>query len=263
MLAIPTPVSDAINLADWLEVRALIVDDGSASSADMRRALVSMGVTGEEDVATVRLVDAEEVMAAEAFAEIEDRIRACPDGYPFFVDGAQLKRRGDLDRYWAYNFCLLLAVQGANRGEAPVRSAELFEEVSEIAARKYISGQSVKFGFPRRVLPGGFMDALEKVCVQVGEGDKPKTRPGSADVKDARLDIVAWRPFPDRRRAQLILFGQCAAGGNWDDKLTDLQPRAFTDLYWMDPPAADIVKGFFTPFRVSHNDWWLFGDSCG
>ena len=254
MISIPTPATDAINLADWLELQAFFAADGNASFSDLRRALATMGLGEDEN---------DEILAGDAFSELSDRSLACGDCYPFVVDGSVLQTREDLESYWAYLFCLLLSYQGANRGEATNEPTRIFAEVAEIAARVYVSGKSLKFGFPRRVLPKNFEEAIQAVCKELGEGIGPKKRPDSQYAKDARLDIIAWRPFPDRRQGQMIMFGQCAAGGNWEEKLSDLQPRDFTDLYWSDPPAVTPLKGFFTPFRLPQDGWYTKAKYAG
>lgn len=256
MVPIPTPLTDPRNLADWIELRALLAADKNSSFADLRRVIVAASGDGPRR-------QNDEALAASAFSELSDREIACGGAYPFQVLDPVLQARDDLEPYWGYRFCLFLSLFGANRGEAERQPTELFEEVAGIAAQQYISGRSLKFGFPRRVMPAGFVDALSEVCAKVGEGVNAKRRPDSIDEKDAHLDIVAWKPFPDGRRAQLILFGQCAAGGNWDEKVSEMQPRVFTDLYWTEAPAVEPIKAFFTPFRLPADTWYKTAKSAG
>jgi len=261
MLPISTPATDVLNMADWLEMRALLAADRNASRSDLRRALVQTGVLGDTSDASSELDD--EVLAADAFAELRDRAASCGTGYPFSVDNGLIQAPDDFSPYWAYTFCLLLSLRGANRGEPGKKPAGMFEEVAEAAASSYVRGRSLKFGFPRRVLPTSFKEALDLVCAELREGQGARGRPSSRNAKDARLDIVAWRPFPDGRPAQLILFGQCAAGANWQSKLTELQPRTFIDLYWKEAPAVDPVRAFFTPFRLKDHNWFETAKSAG
>lgn len=237
-------------MADWLEFRAYAAADGNASAEDLKRALVALGYDRSGGAS-------DEVLAAAAFAEIADRAAACDAAYPFQVTGGALQFRATPEIHWPYLFCQLLSLRGADRGEAEVAPTEIFEDLAEIAGRRYTSGKSMKFGFPRRVMPAGFMAALEVVCKTLKEGTGARARPNSATAKDARLDLVAWRPFRDELPGQMILFGQCAAGGNWSEKLTDLQPNNFTDLYFLEAPAVYPVRGFFTPFRLSRADWYM------
>jgi hypothetical protein len=243
-------------MADWLELRALLDADQSASAADLRQTLVALGGDAGIGTGSSRAVEgSEERLVIAAFAELADRARACGDAYPFVIEGSVVRAKDELTKHWAYIFCLLLSFEYTDGSEGGRRATELFEEVAEISAREYVSGKSLKFGFPRRVLPRNFIAALTEVCGQLGEGRGARDRPSAHDAKDARLDIVAWRAFPDGRPGQLILFGQCAAGGNWETKISDLQPRNFTDLYWVEPPYVDPVKAFFTPFRLPLDNW--------
>jgi hypothetical protein len=165
----------------------------------------------------------------------------------------RVKKR--LDRSWPYLFCLLLSLKGANRDEAETQATELFENLSEIAARQYVSGESVRFGFPRREIPAGFREALAMICTRLGEGRVADISDASRRAKDDGLDIVAWRPFPDRRPGQFIMFGQCAATSKWRDKTNELLPGAFTNLHLCEQLHVDPVKGFFTPFRLPVDRW--------
>jgi hypothetical protein len=252
-------------MADWLELRALVAADRSVSVADLRRALMAVG--GDDGIATGKRATGteDEILAQNALAECKGREIACGAGYPFTINGSLITRKSKvrLRKAWPYIFCLLLSLKGANRGDAEDSPTALFEEIAEIAARTYISGVSVKFGFPRRVMPAGFADAVDMMCKTVGEGRGCKRRPSAQTAKDARLDIVAWRPFPDKRPAQLLLFGQCAAGGNWTEKLAEMQPRGFTDIYWIDPPFVEPVKAFFTPFSLPQAGWEETSKQCG
>jgi hypothetical protein len=250
MLPIPTPATEVTNMADWLEARALLAADRNSSRSDLRRLLVQSGIASDAPN-----ID-DEVMASDAFSELEDRAKSCGSAYPFSVEGSVVQAPDSIDSFWPYIFCLLLSLQGANRSHPGKRPTEMFEEIAEVTAGSYVSGRAVKFGFPRRILPPGFVEALDRICKEMGEGVGAKKRPATKHAKDARLDILAWRPFLDGRPAQLLLFGQCAAGANWHNKLTDLQPRSFIDIYLKEAPAVDPVKAFFTPFRIKSIAWY-------
>lgn len=241
-------------MADWLEFRALSSRDKNSSASELRRLLVSIGGDDGIPTRTGGTTD-DETLVASAFVEMEDRARSSLNGYPFDIVGPLVKVKPDVADCWSYIFCLLLSLKGADRADVPDQPTSLFEEVAEVAARNYVSGDSAKFGFPRRVLPTNFVAALDELCHRIGEGKGGKKRPEAYEAKDARLDIVAWRPFPDRRPAKLILFGQCAAGANFRDKLTDLQPRCFVDLFLNEHFQVEPIRAFFTPFRLPTDGW--------
>jgi hypothetical protein len=73
--------------------------------------------------------------------------------------------------------------------------------------------------------------------------------------RDAKLDVVVWRSFPDGRAGQVIGFGQCATGRSWPAKLHELQPRAFANLWFREPLTVEPLRLFFVPFRVDRARW--------
>ena len=249
------PASDPIVLADWLEVRALLADDKNVSAADLRSELVRMGIPEDEGSDAEILVD-------DAFSELEDRLNACRESYPFSLSHSVVQAQEN-EAHWAYVFCLFLAWRGVGCGRAKDKATRLFEEVAAVAAKGYVAGESLKFGFPRQTLPVNFIEAVKEVCRAMGEGGGPRERPDSPHVKDAGLDVIAWKPFPDKRQAQIVLFGQCAAGENWEDKISELQPRSFIDTHLREAPAVDPLRGFFMPFRLSQSRWYERAKQAG
>lgn len=265
----PLSVTDSVeDLADWLEIRTFRDRDGNSSHVELLKALRMSG-TGdaldEEDETNAAIEsweDPYEAAVESAFTEIEDRFNACGAErgmYPFALEADYIALGRDT-RASVYTFLLLLSRYGGSAGRKPAQGAKFFEEVCAKAVEEYIGGANVTvksrvFGFPRRVPPAGFEAALQKLCDELQEGTGPRNRPSSKDQKDAKLDIVAWRDFDDARPGKLITFGQCATGKNWSEKLTDLQPCKWCQLWMEDMPAVSPVRMFFVPHRVSQKDW--------
>jgi len=83
---------------------------------------------------------------------------------------------------------LLLSYFGVAAGPRGLRGATHFEELSAVAAQNYLGGaeggaKAYHFGFPRRLHLKGFVDALDDLCLQLGEGDGA-TRPPAAQRKN-------------------------------------------------------------------------------
>jgi hypothetical protein len=268
-------MASAVDLADWLEIYALRSADRNSSIQDLARAINRDG-TVEDRASDVRRAKYDELALASAesaFEEVEDRSRACGGEYPFAVhdDYIQLRASGEASPYM---FLLLLSTTFHERGvkrEAAVR-VKMFEEICADAGRSYFGGADASsrvFGFPRRTGNRNFSEALDAFCVDFGEGAGHKGRPTLADKKDAALDVIVWRTFPDRRAGKLIAFGQCATGRNWRSKLTELQPDAFWDTWIRERPAHPPLRLFFTPYRLDEGSWFedsrkagLFFDRC-
>jgi len=268
-LSVPTLSDSSEEKADWLELYALKDDDGNASFSDLVAALGFSGTADAiDDEETAGLSEAltddarYEGGAEDAFSEIDDRVRSCEGsqhGYPFDVTAnAILRQEATTDG--VYSFLLLLSRFGNGAGGRD--GAKLFEEVCAKAAESYLGADathvsSYVFGFPRRIGPRGFATAVDNLCRELGEGCGHKDRPNSADQKDAKLDVVAWRDFADGRSGKLIVFGQCATGADWRGKTTELGLTADWCTLWMqDRPSTWPIRMFFVPHRVNERLWF-------
>lgn len=266
-LPVPLATAHAVEHADWLEVAALSAADRNSSIQDLASALRRTG-SGEEIEDVQSDEDAPmgdrggetlEPVVDAAFAEVEDRAKACGGTYPFALDDSAIQgsRR---TRNAVYAFLLLVSKFGKDAGPPGLNVPQLFEEIAEVAIKNCLGGerngiQTYQFGFPRRVKPGGFRDALDDLCETLGEGSRSKDRPTSEDQKDAALDLVAWRAFPDGRSGKIMAWGQCATGEDWREKLTDLQPHSWASSWMAEMPTVLPLRAFFVPHRVRRDRW--------
>ena len=254
-IPLPPNVTDPIALADWLELLALTTADKNASYGDLQRMLNSLSVENLDGI------------CAASMLELNRRVDATRDSYPFTFSGTLLQSRGDWRDYTSYVFCLLLSYCDDRKKRIPkVRHELMFEQLSCIAARRYVGGDVLRFGSPRTELPRGFREALTVICGSVKEWTPSTGR--TLRQKDGGLDLVAWRHFPDQQIGKLILFGHCASGADWDEKINELQPDDFCSQ-WLGGYKSPIVKTFFIPHRLSPNVFThravsakLFFDRC-
>ena len=288
-LVVPSATAAPIDHADWLELEAIRAADRNSSLQDLASALRRTGSSEEiedeaggvffedendEDLGDDREShepdrggETSEPVAESAFVEIEDRASGCDGGYPFAVDAFALQGKRSLQDS-AYIFMLLLSTFGKNAAPDGFNAPQLFEEICEVAIANCLGGernavQTYQFGFPRRIGPPGFKAALDDLCQQTGEGAGAKGRPDQGDYKDAALDLVAWRAFPDQRRGILMVWGQCATGANWRDKLTEMQPDRWANYWMYEQPAVPPVRAFFVPHRVDQERWYHFALNGG
>lgn len=166
-----------------------------------------------------------------------------------------------------YIFCLLLSYcSDKQKRVAGLKHEIMFEQLACVVARRYIDGKVLRFGFPRTDLPRSFTKALGCVCCKLHEWTPFAGRTGRQ--KDGGLDLLAWKPFPDGQPGKLILFGHCASGSDWDEKINELQPHDFCSS-WLGGDRSPIVKTFFIPHRLEAEDFdrravsaKLFFDRC-
>lgn len=160
-----------------------------------------------------------------------------------------------------YVFLLLLSKFGVNAAAgARVRPERDFEDISMAAAEGYFGHNehngSYLFAFPRRTRSQGFAAAVDELSEELGEGGGANRVAPTAQQKDAHLDVVVWHGFADRRPGQIIAFGQCAAGGNWTTKLSELpDTRSWCQAWMRDPPSVPAVRMFFMPHRPTREEW--------
>lgn len=278
LIALPPATSSRESQADWLE---LCVLQSSSQRVSVREYIRDLGIGGTADAVdlpweangiSIDDDDTYESIGDDTFAEINERFEACggTDGaYPFEIVGQNvLQMRVDM-RESPYVFMMLLSRFGKGAGPSRSKGAELFEDLCAEAIRNYLGGiqsqrgqtvdahsRSCVFGFPRRVLPTGFADAVDQLCIELGEGVSHRIRPKLPDQKDGKLDIVAWKTFPDLREGKLIAFAQCATGQDWNQKLTELPVTVDWCRYWMqDTPAVLPIRAFCVPHRIEFKEW--------
>lgn len=268
-LEAPSASEDREAHADWLELCALKAADRNSSIQDLVQVIRRTGTIeaiepdDEPEDPQDRGAEKTQAVAEDAFAEIEDRYASCGGDrgtYPFRLHPQYIKLRTDPKKS-LYLFLLLLSRFGKDAGPKGTDGARLFELLSVQAGAIYFGGAtsdvgSYHFGAPRRSTPRSFVDALNEMCRQMGEGQGCRVdRPNLSNQKDAKLDLTVWRPFRDNRPGKLMGFGQCATGNDWTDKLTHLQPEAFCGMWMLDTPAVTPVRLFFVPFRVERSRW--------
>src|SRR5262245_5141213 len=133
----------------------------------------------------------------------------------------------------------------------------MFEHVSRIAAQNYLGGRATRFGFPRVAaeIPTKFGQAVTVFCRLLGEVRYNGNKPGRA--KDDELDVVAWKHFRDQRAGKIILWGQCAAGWDWETKLA-FDPETFRKRWTLGDFASPLLKSIFIPHVVEASRWDFF-----
>lgn len=253
MVPLPHSLKDVIRLADWLELYALSSADRNSSDGDLERVLNRSSAFEAED--RERLDET----IGQVFSELGLRAAAAEPAYPFLVEGSVLQARTNWRTRSSYLFCLCLSYFGDKRtkGQA-IYPRRMFESLCSDVASKLIQGTGVRFGSPRTPteIPASFIQAVDELCQKrIGEGHGFQRGQMVHWSKDYGLDVVAWRHLLDGLPGKLLLFGACASGGDWEDKLNDLQPANFCMEYMTQVPVSPIIKTFFIPHRIDQRLW--------
>ncbi len=281
-----SPRPDPHELADYAEWLAW-----SQGRVSGREILATLGRLDDNDYNVGCDDNADELAdnLDEVLNEIERRSDACRGAYPFSLLRAgtilEYSPRED-SRHTVYNYLLLatrLNMQ-SNRIHAQIDGTVLLEELGALVLGNYIGGcakeqqggePSVQNRRARSLIfgtgnPGDFAAKITSLCTELGEGGIFRTLDeGDIDAQDDKLDVVAWVPFSDRKRSQLILFGQCKTGTSWDSIKTQLQPDAFIARWMRDPFLMNPVRVFLIAEASDRAQWCgdclyagLFFDRC-
>lgn len=270
----PAATANPIEHADWLELKALSSGDRNSSRTDLERAIRRAGTADaflEDDDVDIAAIESDRAsaVAEAAFDEIEARESACgtDNGYPFNVEASYLEAVESAERS-VYVFLLLLSRYGHLAAQEVAKGDVLLEHIAAAAIKAYFGGEasaaeSMVFGAASRRKKTSFRAAIKELCSRLGEGGDISDNPAASDQKDAKLDVVAWTPFPDGRRGKVIGFGQCASGRNWRSKLTELLPDTFCKLWLRDSLHVVPSRYFFMPFTVPDRKWDIVIGSAG
>ncbi|CAN5446862.1 hypothetical protein BH10PSE1_BH10PSE1_27030 [soil metagenome] len=277
-LVAPDPTTGRVKIADWLELLALFSDRGRAPISSIRSLIRR---SGDDRLAAVELdldadVEGEPEITERAADDIEERVveelefRAATlgDAYPFVIengsDGAseQLVRRDD----WAdlatgsgfYAFCLLdsaIREKTITVPKGPERAhvtaiGKVFQICACMAVGGYLNADVVSFGFPRAT-GDAFLPALKATWERYGSFKVLDEVPYGFDdaLKDAGIDIIAWRKFPDPFAATFLMMVQVASGLNWKDKAVGDDIRAFKNWFHA-PRFENVVPAMCIPFPL-------------
>src|SRR5207244_9530100 len=112
------------DVADWLELNALLSDDHNASAGDIERELDRLNVSDRESV------------IGNIFLEIDRRQQATGEhAYPFARDVTSIEVTANKTDFPTYFFCLALSYFGWKpRKKAPHNPWLLFEDISGYCA---------------------------------------------------------------------------------------------------------------------------------
>jgi hypothetical protein len=271
LLKVPSPETDdkLVNLADWVEIKALLESDGNASQEDLARALQRAYSMDETDART---------LAGDVFKELKDRETSCvplPDKgpaweYPFAVNAGgnllSLRRKLTANSRAGLLYTFLLVASRADmdsrRKLDNLDPTVIFEQLCADILLNFWGGKtelsgSLVFGTARKKASHNseFHANIEHLCTQIRDGRGMKVGARTPGAGDGKLDVVVWRVFSDGRTGGLIGFGQCKTGIHWKDHLTKLQPSNFCRKYFAQPLIIEPVRVYMVPHRVDIADW--------
>lgn len=210
--------------ADQVEIRAML--EGLASvesgiederiSGVVNDQLRDSGNSWEERQGVI------ETLSGGILEELGRRKELMKDLYPFEIDGGSLNYKPS--QTGVYEFCLAVARNPRGTSKDMPHAAVVFEFISRDVLALYIGdgAQGFRSGWPPHESEqrgSRIKDTFTKLSKLCGELCWNPTNyldldPDPQLLKDAGLDVVVWKPWPDSRLGQLFALGQCACGKN-------------------------------------------------
>lgn len=231
-------------IADWLEIA--IVAGGSKGNTNHK--LQKWGLDW---------CNLSELQVSAGLKTMERRQALLGEKYPFDVnDLAVVFHESHALSVYSY----LLSISRPTNStpwqtHAPTQEeSDLFEEFVASTLKDYLgnAAQAIPFGWPSKFgRPQEFYLAIEwlanLMAIKVGQAYRPPRR------KDGGVDVIAWRPFKDKRSGFPIYLVQCTLQKDFVSKSRDIDLRLWAGWLELD---RDPVTVLAIPVPVAPGEPW-------
>lgn len=239
-------------LCDWIEGSILFDENKNEFSVmDVADVLIDYGIYEDQEFA-MEIVD-------NAWRELERRLDRITPMKPFSIAYPRVEPRSDSwEDVPAYSFCVLLSlaqcyqnweecIAGGNYNA----QGELFELLTQESLEKQFSDWQIKHTGWSRAQPTRLPDIVNQVAAWLGKTAKGHVDSNSKE-KDAGLDLLCYRPFPDNRDGFPVYLMQCASGKHWSKKIN--QPN-INRWKWLIEFVNSPQRAFAIPFALNDDDF--------
>lgn len=252
--------ADAELIVDWMELSCIVSGDSHINFSELSRTWDANKVS--EDLNPMGdEADFEEWMIP-VYEVIQRRAESLQQSYPFDLvrgDSALRFKGAEGVGAHAYLLCLYLATVNVSEvfdtpAQPHVRARDLFQAVSGWAAAGAVGGICYSIGWPRPE-KNNYRAALELVFnTMMNDGDalamSRLPQGASGYEKDGGIDVIAWRPRPDRAAGKIVMVGQVASGDNWVGKAVKAHLSRMCKTWLSKPLAVDPIPVMFIPFSI-------------
>jgi hypothetical protein len=234
-------------LCDWIEGNILF-DLEEMSRSDVVDVLTENAIYLDQDFAS-EMVDI-------VWAEIERRLKLLGDaGYsPIQFAPKRVSRTKDWRDSPGYSLCIILSYlqlypEWASKfGKDFTEQGAIFEELTKEAMIGLLPGWVIHSTGWTKDNPVTLKEVLNDVSNRLDEIQGNVERWVDTTANELGLDLICYRPFPDRRVGKPVFLMQCASGGNWESKLKTPDLDLWGKIIdWASYPK----RGFSMPFALS------------
>lgn len=198
----PPPSSEVNRIADWIELYVLI-NNSSISKSKVISILQKDSVTVEEED-----IDS-------SIQELKRRLDLYGIIKPYVITGNNITSSLDWKEHPEHVLCLYYSTYGVGKTQKGARrdmGTKLFEDITKACLENGFDCPSTMFGFPN---PLPFKKQLDAFAKAINEKRYDDPEPHD---KDRDVDLIVYKQLDDIRNNCILIFVQCAAGKNWDEK---------------------------------------------
>jgi hypothetical protein len=199
-------------LSDWMEASALFVDRPQLPVSEMVDFLIQEEIYDEQSFCWERI--------DEGLAELRRRTRLGP-AFPIRIVERRIERLvGTWQEVPAHSFLLLLTLAQRYDKWADVMpidynlQGELFEQLTTESLRSQFPDWVIHPTGWTRTHPTKLSELVTEIAGRLGELQGEVSLWTDPEAKEAGLDLLCYRPFPDGFVGVPLLMLQCASG-NW------------------------------------------------
>jgi hypothetical protein len=222
-------IDDISVISDWAELN-VIFNNTTLSKAKLVSLLEDNGYEEDVDYEGDALFDS-------VLQELEKRKLLYGINPPYDVTNSLITPLINWNDFPEYLLCLIFSYWGAANSQG---GTSLFEQISDIALKNYLNGETIILGFPNA---GNLPVQLDNLATTLIEDRGAKNPPVQA--KDRGVDVIGWKSFGDGRKGQIIVIMQCAAGRNWNLKkpiILDVWAQYVNWNFYTTVPSMSITE---------------------
>lgn len=228
-------------MCDWIE-GSVFFEEEALSVTDIADVLLAEEIYEEQGFANEGVKN--------AWVELKNRYRWVKDNYAFVINSQWIRRKKKWQEVPAQAFCTLLSMAicydwwHKEFGSDYTEQGEMFELLTKESLQAQFNDWEIYHTGWSRGNTKGLEKLSKEVSDRLNEGP-PDSTLWKDKAKDLGLDLLFYKPFPDKRTGIPVYFMQCASGGNWEDKMHTPDIKVWKDIIKF---RSEPVKAFSAPF---------------
>lgn len=253
--ALLTSGATLAEIADYIEVQCLLSEEGCFSIVE---AAEDSGFVEDED--EIDSIDTDDYNNfADALYQIDLRSQYSTLGkYPFVAETKIVSMNESCSEYYQTLYSFLLFATRWKMGRDRIVNEKdgtlLFERLCREVLTQFFGShaESIVFGTGAEDELKSFEEKVKGLLKRINEKGYQFQYPEGLhhQQKDYGIDLIAFIPFNDSRKGHFMAFGQCKTGTSWRDKLGQMNPKSFCDVFLI-PPLR------FTPISI-----YMVSEAC-